>query len=159
MHEENDAKISTEEVSKDKKIKNLISLVILLGGLLIGSLFVDVAQLIRGGGFSFGRLAGADVFQSGGKTWVSYSDPIINVKIVNDENCEACKPDEALLGLQRILPTLLTQKIDQNSPEGQKMIADFETPPSSSQAPSQDPCWLPKPILVRAKFLLICRLI
>jgi len=125
MHEENDAKISTEEVSKDKKIKNLISLVILLGGLLIGSLFVDVAQLIRGGGFSFGRLAGADVFQSGGKTWVSYSDPIINVKIVNDENCEACKPDEALLGLQRILPTLLTQKIDQNSPEGQKMIADF----------------------------------
>ena len=125
MHEENDAEISREEVSKDKKIKNLISLVILLGGLLIGSLFVDVAQLIRGGGFSFGRLAGADVFQSGSKTWVSYSDPIINMKIVNDDSCEACKPDEALLGLKRILPTLLTQKIDQNSPEGQKMIADF----------------------------------
>jgi len=126
MQEENKAEVAVEEASKDKKIKNLISLVILLGGLFAGSLFVDVAQLVKGGGFSFGRLPGADVFQSGGKTWVSYSDPIIKVTIVNDDTCEACKPDEALLGLKRILPTLLVQKVDQNSPEGQKFIADFE---------------------------------
>lgn len=125
MEEENKVATTAEEAAKNKKIKNLISLAILLGGLFVGSLFVDVAQLIKGGGFSFGRLPGADIFQSGGKTWVSYSDPIINVKIVNDDSCEACKPDEALLALKRILPTLLTQKIDQNSPEGQKMIADF----------------------------------
>lgn len=129
MKEENKAEVTAEEpsmeTSKDKKIKNLISLVILLGGLFAGSLFVDVAQLIKGGGFSFGRLPGADVFQSGGKTWVSYTEPIINVKVVNDDSCEACKPDEALLGLKRILPTLLTQKVDQTSDEGQKMIADF----------------------------------
>lgn len=125
MQEENKAEVTVEESSKDKKIKNLISLAILLGGLFVGSLFVDVAQLIKGGGFSFSRLPGADVFQSGGKTWVSYTDPIINVKVINDDSCEACKPDEALLGLKRILPTLLTQKVDQNSEEGQKMIADF----------------------------------
>lgn len=125
MQEEKKEEISSEGPSKDKKIKNLISLVILLGGLFAGSLFVDVAQLIKGGGFSFGRLPGADVFQSGGKTWVSYSEPIITVKVINDDSCESCKPDEALLGLKRILPTLLTQKVDQNSEEGQKMIADF----------------------------------
>jgi protein-disulfide isomerase len=125
MQEEKKEEISTEESSKDKKIKNLISLTILLGGLFVGSLFVDVAQLIRGGGFSFGRLTGADVFQSGGKTWVSYSEPIVNVKVINDDSCDACKPDEALLGLKRILPTLLTQKVDQNSAEGQKMIGDL----------------------------------
>ncbi|OGI16309.1 MAG: hypothetical protein A2Z52_02490 [Candidatus Moranbacteria bacterium RBG_19FT_COMBO_42_6] len=125
MQEEKKAEVATEESSKDKKIKNLISLVILLGGLFVGSLFVDVAQLIKGGGFSFGRLPGADVFQSGGKTWVSYTDPVINIKVINDESCEACKPDEALLGLKRILPTMLAQKVDQNSDEGQQLIADF----------------------------------
>lgn len=113
------------ESSRDKKIKNLISLAILLGGLFAGSLFVDFGQLIRGGGFSFGRLPAADVFQSGGKTWVAYSDPVINVKVVNDSNCAECKPDEALLGLKRILPTLLTQQVEETSPEGQKLIADL----------------------------------
>jgi protein-disulfide isomerase len=86
---------------------------------------VDIGQLIRGGGFSYGRLDGADVFQSGGKTWVAYTEPIIKVKVINDESCETCKPDEALLGLKRILPTLLTEKVDQNSPEGQKDVTDL----------------------------------
>ena len=39
---------SQEEVKK--KEKNLISLVILLAGLFLGSLFVDLSQLIKGGG-------------------------------------------------------------------------------------------------------------
>jgi len=34
---------------KDKKIKNLISIVILLAGLFIGSVFVDVVQMTKGG--------------------------------------------------------------------------------------------------------------
>lgn len=125
MEEGKNPEVSEVESSKDKKIKNLISLVILLGGLFVGSLFVDFGQLIRGGGFSFGRLPAADVFQSGGKTWVAYPDPVMSVKVVNDSNCAECKPDEALLGLKRILPTLLTQQIEETSPEGQKLITDL----------------------------------
>jgi protein-disulfide isomerase len=125
MEEVKNPEVSEVESSKNKKIKNLISLAILLGGLFVGSLFVDFGQLIRGGGFSFGRLPAADVFQSGGKTWVAYSDPVISVKVVNDSNCAECKPDEALLGLKRILPTLLTQQVEETSTDGQKLIADL----------------------------------
>jgi len=123
--ESQDQQVSENETAKDTKVKNLISLAILLGGLFVGSLFVDIGQLVRSGGFSFGRLGGADIFHSGDKTWVAYTDPIITIQVINDDSCENCKPDEALLGLKRILPTILTQKVDQNSAEGQKMVADL----------------------------------
>lgn len=124
--ENQDQQVFENEAPKDKKIKNLISLAILLGGLFVGSLFVDIGQLVRGGGFSLGRLGTADIFRSGDKTWVAYSDPLITIKVINDDTCESCKPDEALVGLKRILPTILTQKVDQNSPEGRKLVADLE---------------------------------
>ena len=72
-----------EEISTDesKKIKNLISLSILLGGLFLGSLFVDFSQLIKGGGISQKILKDKDIFQLDGKTWVSYADPIIEMRV------------------------------------------------------------------------------
>ena len=112
--------------SKDKKVKNLISLVILLGGLFIGSIFVDIAQLVKGGGFSPKKLAQTDIFNFGGKTWVAYSDPIIKVQVVSDETCEACKPDEIVLALHRMIPTVLTEKVDYDSKEGKNLIDKFE---------------------------------
>jgi len=108
--------------SVDKKTKNLIALVILLGGLLIGSIFVDVVQIFRGGGFSPKKLAQTDIFNFEGKTWVAYSEPIVKVQVVSDETCEACKPDEVVLGLHRMVPTILTSKVDIGSSEGADLV-------------------------------------
>ena len=116
----------TEEEKKDKKIKNLISAVILLAGLFVGSLFVDAIQMIRGGGFSQRVLNEADVFASGGKTWVAYNEPLVKVQVISDDTCEACAPDEVLVGLKQALPTMQNEKIDANSAVGQKLIADFK---------------------------------
>lgn len=116
--------ISTKN-NENKKIKNLISLVILLGGLFIGSVFVDVVQLIKGGGYSQRTLSQIDVFESAGKTWVAYPDPIVKIQVLVDENCDGCNPEETLVLLRRILPTISATKVDQNSEEGEKMLADL----------------------------------
>ncbi|MEI7891257.1 MAG: thioredoxin domain-containing protein [bacterium] len=115
----------TEEEKKDKKIKNLISAVILLSGLFVGSLFVDAIQMAKGGGFSQHALDTSDVFASGGKTWVAYPDPLVKVQVISDDTCEACKPDEVLIGLKQALPTISNEKIDANSLQGQKLITKF----------------------------------
>ena len=98
---------SVEEVlidsidEKNHKIKNLISMVILLAGLFVGSLFVDIVQLVRGGGFSQKALSSADVFQSAGKTWVAYTEPMVTIKGVSDDSCGAAgKPEEVMVGLK-----------------------------------------------------------
>jgi len=115
-----------EEIKKDdKKIKNLISAIILLVGLFAGSLFVDFSQLIKGGGISQKVLNDKDVFQLDGKTWVAYTDPMIELSVINDDECEECNVDELMLSLRKIMPTILTNKIDYNSPEGEKMIEEM----------------------------------
>lgn len=126
VNPEEEATALTSEQEKDKKIKNLISAVILLAGLFVGSLFVDAIQLIRGGGFSQRALDKTDVFSSNGKTWVAYSEPIVSVQVINDDSCgDPCKPDEVLIGLKQAIPTMLTQKIEADSEQGKKIIAQF----------------------------------
>jgi protein-disulfide isomerase len=115
----------SEEVKKDKKIKNLISAVILLAGLFVGSVFIDLVQMVRGSGFSQQALNGVDVLAAAGKTWVAYNDPIVKVQIISDDTCEKCKPDEVLVGLKQALPTMQNEKIDMNSSQGKKLIAQF----------------------------------
>ena len=125
LSDDESEEMETEEELKDKKIKNLISAVILLSGLFVGSLFVDVVQMVRGGGFSQKALSSADVFSSGGKTWVAYTQPLVKVQVVSDDTCEACKPDEVLVGLKQALPTISNEKVDVNSLEGKKLVAQF----------------------------------
>ncbi len=110
---------------EDRKNKNLVSLVILLTGLLIGSLFVDLSQLIKGGGLSQKVLNDKDVFQLNGKTWVAYSEPIVKISIINDDNCKECNVDEALVWLKRIVPTMLSNKVAYDSDEGKKLIKKY----------------------------------
>jgi len=110
---------------KDKKIKNLISIVILLAGLFIGSVFVDVVQMTKGGGYSQKALNKTDVFESNGKTWVAFTDPLIKIQVLTDEKCEQCKPDDVLVSLRRVMPTISVSKVDSNSDEGKKIISDF----------------------------------
>lgn len=123
MNEE--IKIESPEELRKKKEKNLISLVILLAGLLLGSLFVDLSQLIKGGGISQRILNEKDVFQLDGRTWVAYSDPIVDVSVVNDEECEECNTDEALVWFRKIVPTMLANKVEYDSEEGKKIIEEF----------------------------------
>lgn len=121
-------KVSPEPMDpKAKKIKTLISLAILLGGLFVGSLFVDVAQLLSGQGFSPRKLNNTDVFTQNGKTWVAFSQPIINVKVLTDDSCENenCKPDQILIFLRRIMPTMVANKIATDSAEGKALIDQF----------------------------------
>ena len=112
--------------ANDKKIKNLISITVLLSGLFIGSLFVDVAQIIRGGGFSVKNLNKSDIFAVNGKTWVAYSEPVVSVKVVNDDNCVDCDSSEVLVWFRRVLPTISTEKISFDSQEGKDLIGKFE---------------------------------
>ena len=111
--------------AREKKIKNLTSLAILLGGLFLGSLFVDIVQLMQGGGFSQRAIMQSDVLSAGGKTWVAFSEPIVTAYVVSDETCADCNPDEALLGLKRVLPTMLIRKVDAASDQGKDLIAKF----------------------------------
>ncbi len=109
----------------DKKVKNLISAVILLAGLFLGSVFVDVAQLVKGKGFSQKVLNKTDVFALDSKTWVAYTDPIVKIQVISDDNCEACDPSQALVWFRRVLPTILPEKIDANSQEGKDAMVKF----------------------------------
>lgn len=116
----------TFEEKQERKIKNLISLVVLLVGLFVGSLFVDIAQMFRGEGFSQKVLNGADIFQTDNKTWVAYSEPMVKVQVLTDDTCEACNPDEALLSLRRVMPTMLAEKIDANSETGKALLEKLQ---------------------------------
>jgi len=113
-----------KELFQAKRIKNLISIIILLSGMLLGSLFVDFVQLFRGGGFSQKNLGKIDVFEANGKTWAAFSEPIVNVKVVTDENCEACDPSDILVWSRRVMPTLNAQKVLFDSEEGKKIISE-----------------------------------
>jgi len=111
---------------REKRLKNLISALILIFGMFVGSLFVDFVQLFRGGGFSQKNLNKTDVFEAGGKTWSAFTEPIVNVKVVGDESCESCDPSEILVWSRRVLPTLNAQKIPFNSEEGKALISENE---------------------------------
>lgn len=105
------------------KLKNSFALIILLAGLFVGSLFVDIGELITGSGFSGSALREQTVLETAGKTWVAYTDPAINVTVVSDPACIECAPDEALLWLRRIMPTLRAESVAADSFDGQALIA------------------------------------
>ena len=114
-----------KEKEKNKKMKNLMSLTILLAGLFLGSLFVDLSQVIKGGGYSTKKLNEAEIFESGGKTWVAFEEPAVGVNVISDDSCEKCDPTEVLVWLRRILPTVSANKVSYDSEEGRKMIDKF----------------------------------
>ena len=122
-----DEEVSTPESIADKQRKttqNLAALAIIFAGLFAGSLFVDFFQLIGKQGFSQRALQDASVVDSAGKTWVAYTDPKIEVKVLNDAACEACNTNQALVSLRRALPTIDATQVDVETPEGQKLVKD-----------------------------------
>ena len=113
-------------IANDKKMKNLMSATILLFGLFIGSLFVDIAQLVKQSGYSAKNLSKSEIFEANGKTWVAYDDPAVGVKIINDDACEKCDVAEAVVWLRRVLPTVSTEKVAYDSVEGENLIKKFD---------------------------------
>lgn len=123
--EKDEAKITAELNRKNKQIKNLISVAILLAGLFAGSLFVDVAQIVQGSGYSQKNLNKSDIFEAGGKTWVAYNEPAVGIKVISDDKCDKCDPSEVLVWFRRMIPTISAQKIDYNSRQGKQLISQF----------------------------------
>jgi len=105
-----------------RKMKNYTSIIILLLGLLIGSVFVDVAQFFGKQGVSPKVLKNADVFPLDSRTWVAYNEPVINLQVLTDSKCEACDPTEPLKWLKRVIPTALAKKVEIDSGEGKALV-------------------------------------
>ena len=112
-------------MEENNKIKNLVSLSIILAGLLIGSLFVDMGQLIKGHGYSKKNLNASDVFEADGKTWVAYGEPAVPISVITDDSCENCDPGEILAWLRRVLPTISAEKVSFDSEKGKGLIDEF----------------------------------
>jgi len=126
MESDNEESCECNCASEDKSKKNLISIVILLAGLFVGSLFVDSAQLVRGNGYSAKNLNKSDIFEAQGKTWVAYGEPAVSVSVINDDSCGPnCDVSEALVWLRRVLPTISTSKVAYDSTEGKDLIAKY----------------------------------
>lgn len=111
----------------NKTTQNYLAVIILLVGLLAGSVFVDVAQMVKGEGISKKVLDGKDAVEYAGKTWVAYNDPIVDLTIVNDETCETCKTESAVLGLKAAIPTVVPREISVNSDEGKALLAKAQS--------------------------------
>ncbi len=100
---------------------------IVLVGLLAGSLFVDFAQFISGKGYSPKALKNSEVFVAGDKTWVAFSEPVLEVKVVTVgqdgyQDCPNCNPAEVLRWLKRFMPTLAAKEVLVDSAEGKELI-------------------------------------
>ena len=108
-----------------KKAKNFLALAILLGGLFLGSLFVDFVQLISGEGFSPWATRTHNVLETANKTWVGYGDPKVDLQIITDTDCAACDPSEALVWLRRVVPTIEATRIDIKDEAGKQLTERF----------------------------------
>lgn len=114
-----------QDTKRDKKIKNMLSIIILLAGLFVGSLFVDIAQLIQGTGYSNKNLNKSDIFEADGKTWVAYQEPAVEVTVINDDTCQNCDVSDALVWLRRVLPTVSTDKVAFDSVQGKDLLNKY----------------------------------
>ena len=107
-----------EEENEIKKGKNYLAIIILLLGALVGSLFVDVAQLLSQKGYSIKALRQADIFTLEDKTWVAYKEPIIDLTILGVsedklDECPTCQPPAEVIELfKKVMPTLAIKEID-----------------------------------------------
>jgi len=126
-----DGEISSEitetpvEDAKETKIKNLSAILILITGLFVGSLFVDIGQLVTREGYSPRAVRENNILEAAGKTWVAYTEPKVGVKVLTDSACVKCSPDEALVWFRRILPTMEAVPVEASSDEGKALVKQF----------------------------------
>lgn len=114
----------TADVQKTK-IQNLTSILILMTGLFAGSLFVDIGQLVTREGYSPRAVREFNILEAAGKTWVAYTDPKVDVKVITDSTCTKCSPDEALVWFRRILPTMEAMPVEVTTDEGKALVEQY----------------------------------
>lgn len=90
---------------------------------------IFILGLAIGAGALYGfssRMFQASVFSFQGKTWVSYSDPVVKLTVVNDKNCAACDTADLVKQLKtNAVPTLVVSDVDFASKEGKAVIERF----------------------------------
>ncbi len=126
MTPESETVDATPVVSLKTRHQNLVALVIIVGGLFLGSLFVDFLQLLSGEGFSSWAARTHDVLETANKTWVGYDDPKVTLQVITDKNCDACNPNEALVWLRRVIPTIEVTSIDISDAVGENLAHRFD---------------------------------
>lgn len=105
-----------------KRVKNYLSIIILLAGLLTGSIFVDVAQFVSRQGISPRAMRQLDVIPFESRTWVAYNEPVVTIQVVNDSNCKECDVTDAVKMMKRVMPTLLVKEIQFDNEDGKVLI-------------------------------------
>ena len=105
-----------------KRVKNYLSIIILLAGLLAGSVFVDVAQFVSRQGFSPRAMRQLDVIPFESRTWVAYNEPVVTVQVVNDSDCKECDVTDAVKMMKRVMPTLLVKEVQFDSADGEVLV-------------------------------------
>lgn len=119
--DEMETKEEQKVVDYKKRTKNYLSIIILLAGLLAGSVFVDVAQFVSQRGISPRAMRQLDVIPLEGRTWVAYNEPIVTVQVLNDSKCEVCDVTEPVKMMKRVMPTLLVKEIQFDSEDGKDL--------------------------------------
>ncbi|MBD3238276.1 MAG: thioredoxin domain-containing protein [Candidatus Moranbacteria bacterium] len=113
------------------RIQNLFAVIIVLTGLLLGAIFVDVAQLFQAQGLSVKKMQQAEesgVIQVGDEqTWILNQNPAIDMTVVNDPECgEKCDVERIMLAFKQAIPTLVVNKVDYKTEQGKKLINEFD---------------------------------
>ena len=116
---------STITKTKQKE-QNLIALAIVLGGLFVGSLFVDFVQLFSGSGFSQHVIKGTSILETNGRTWVAYDEPKVTLEVISDKDCLTCNTEEAVTWIKRLVPTASVVAVDTQSTSGVEHIQAFD---------------------------------
>ncbi len=113
---------------------NWVAVVILLVGALVGSMLVDVVQIVRKSGFSDKAIISTDIVRHDGRTWVAYRDEVVPVVMIVDseENCQLvkqsdtnCQSDELVTWLRYVVPTIAVEKVVASSELGVQMIEKY----------------------------------
>src|SRR3989344_960392 len=116
---------SVAQKESHTKEKNLVALLILVVGIAVGSFFVDIAQFIRGEGFSQKALKSSGIVSFDNKTWVAYDDPQLDVMVFTDDACVTCVTDDVIVWLRRVAPTIAATKMDVSTEEGMRQAKKY----------------------------------
>jgi hypothetical protein len=109
-----------------RQLKNRTALLVLFAGLFLGSLFVDVGQLALGRGFSAMAINRHEVLETDLATWVAYTDPKVRITVLTLPECRECVPDEVLIWLRRVIPTMEVNLVDVSSGEGKRLAMEMD---------------------------------
>ncbi|MBW6440618.1 DsbA family protein [Patescibacteria group bacterium] len=118
--------LSQNSRKKSKKIIDFNAILIifglLMGFIITGSFGIDF--------FSNDeiKIPGGEVkaFEQNGKTWVAFDDPVVNVRIITDKDCENCDYQEVIEMIKSTaIPTLNVQDIGFETPEAVELIETF----------------------------------